>query len=416
MKKSIVSVVVLLLFAWQGPDVKADEVAELKQQMTNIQKRLEQLETQRSQQGKEMEEQISKMVEEKEIKALPDSLKWIEKVKLSGDFRYRHETIEAENDGKPDRHRNRIRARIGLKAKVNDEWDLGFRLAGGSEDPVSTNQTLSGSFSSKGFWIDRAYLDYHPTAIENLHVVAGKMGNPFYKVGKNQLIWDGDLSPEGLAVKHKIKITQSDELFVNGGGFFVTESSSSDSDMSLWGAQGGLKHKLDKNTYVLGGISYYDYGNIKGAEDLDVSKSKFFGNSSDGGVFVNDYDIVELFAEAGTKIDKTPVAAYGNYVKNCVADTSGDTGWLAGFKINKAKKPGSWEFSYDYRELQKDAVVGAFSDSDFIGGGTNGKGSRFGAKYQIAKNIQTGLSYFLNDRQDLDNNYRRLQIDMVLKF
>ena len=416
MKKPIVLVVVLLLFAQQAPIVKADEISELKQQMQKMQARLEQLEASQKAREQKVDEKISKAVESKQTMALPDSLKWAEKVKLSGDFRYRHETIEAENDGKPDRHRNRIRARLGLKAKVNDEWSLGFRLAGGSEDPVSTNQTLSGSFSSKGFWIDRAYFDYHPTAIENLHVVAGKMGNPFYKVGKNQLIWDGDLSPEGLAVKHKIKITQSDELFVNGGGFFVTESSSSDSDMSLWGAQGGLKHKFDKNTYALGGISYYDYGNIKGAEDLDVSKSNFFGNSSSGGVFVNDYDIVELFAEAGAKVSKTPVAAYGNYVKNCAADTSGDTGWLVGFKINKAKKPGSWEFSYDYRELQKDAVVGAFSDSDFIGGGTKGKGSRFGAKYQIAKNIQTGLSYFLNDRQDLDNNYRRLQVDMILKF
>jgi len=66
--------------------------------------------------------------------------------------------------------------------------------------------------------------------------------------------------------------------------------------------------------------------------------------------------------------------------------------------------------------LQKDAVVGAFSDSDFIGGGTNGRGSRFGGKYQLAKNVQTGLTYFLNDRQDEDNNYRRLQVDMVLKF
>ena len=158
------------------------ESAELKQQMQKMQTRLEQLEASQKAREQKVDEKISKVVESKQTMALPDSLKWAEKVKLSGDFRYRHETIEAENDGKPDRHRNRIRARLGLKAKVNDEWSLGFRLAGGSEDPVSTNQTLSGSFSSKGFWIDRAYFDYHPTAIENLHVVAGKMGNPFYGI------------------------------------------------------------------------------------------------------------------------------------------------------------------------------------------------------------------------------------------
>lgn len=410
--KKIVVVTMLLLLGFCVHAVEADEIGEIRKQIEDQNKQLQQLQEQL-----EQYEAQRKADNQKETQAtLPDSLKWIEKIKLSGDFRYRHETIEAQNDGKPDRHRNRVRVRIGLKAKVNDEWDLIFRLAGGSEDPVSTNQTLTGSFSSKSFWVDRAYFDYHPAAIDRLHIIGGKVKNPFYKVGKNQLVWDGDLNPEGVAGTYKVKLTKSDELFVNGGGFFVTESSSSDSDMSLWGVQGGLKHKFNGNTYVLGGISYYDYGNIQDAADLDVSGSSFFGNTSSGGVFVNDYNIVELFAEVGTKVSEIPVCVYSNRIENVAADTSGDTGWLVGLKINKAKKPGSWEFSYDYRELQKDATVGAFSDSDFIGGGTNGKGSRFGAKYQLAKNVQTGLSYFLNDRHDAGNNYRRLQADLILKF
>ena len=149
---------------------------------------------------------------------------------------------------------------------------------------------------------------------------------------------------------------------------------------------------------------------------MDVGSDSFFGNTSTGGVFANDYDLVELFGEAGTTATPVPLSVFGNYVENTAADTSGDSGWLVGLKINKAKKPGSWELSYDYRELQKDAVVGTFCDSDFIGGGTNGKGSRFGAKYQVAKNVQAGLTYFLNERQNEDNDYRRLQADVVLKF
>lgn len=98
------------------------------------------------------------------------------------------------------------------------------------------------------------------------------------------------------------------------------------------------------------------------------------------------------------------------------ASTSEDQGWLIGCKLNKAKKPGSWEFSYDYRDLEKDAVIGIFSDSDFIGGGTNGKGHRFGITYQLAKNLQAALTYFLNERGDNGDDYRRLQADLKFKF
>ena len=76
-----------------------------------------------------------------------------------------------------------------------------------------------------------------------------------------------------------------------------------------------------------------------------------------------------------------------------------------------------WEASYNYRDLEADAVVGIFSDSDFIGGGTNGKGHRFNFAYQLAKNFEAGLTYFLNERKNTDDDkYRRLQADLIFKF
>jgi hypothetical protein len=110
-----------------------------------------------------------------------------------------------------------------------------------------------------------------------------------------------------------------------------------------------------------------------------------------------------------------PVSIFGNYVKNTVATTSEDTGWLIGGKLNKAKDPGSWQLAYNYRRVEADAVLGVFSDSDFIGGGTDGKGHEFEFKYQFTKRIQGALSYFLNERGD-DNDYRRLMADLVFKF
>ncbi len=48
---------------------------------------------------------------------LPESLKWAQSISLSGDLRYRHESIDQQD--KPDRHRHRIRLRLNLSAKMN---------------------------------------------------------------------------------------------------------------------------------------------------------------------------------------------------------------------------------------------------------------------------------------------------------
>ncbi len=80
---------------------------------------------------------------------------WTETVKLGGDLRYRHEQIDAE--GEDMRSRHRIRARLSVDAAVEENLSLHFRLASGSDDPISTNQTLDGAGTTKGFGLDRAF-------------------------------------------------------------------------------------------------------------------------------------------------------------------------------------------------------------------------------------------------------------------
>ncbi|MDD5459613.1 MAG: putative porin [Phycisphaerae bacterium] len=415
MIKKTVLVVCLVVMALGG-GANADEISELKQQMQQMQQRLEQLEASQKVQEQKVDEKISKAVESKQIETLPDSLKWVENVKISGDLRYRYEMIDEEN--KDNRNRNRIRARLGIKGKVTDDVEVGFRLATSEPfssdkgDPVSTNQTLDDAFSKKSIWLDLAYFKWSPKD-SGLNIFGGKMENPFYRVGGNQLIWDNDLTPEGIAIQYTRSLGENDELFANGGGFWVNEVSSG-ADTGLWGMQGGLKHTFANKSTLTGGASYYSYGNINGSGPL--IGTGFQGNSNASSLYTNDYDVAEVFGEYGFKIGQTPAAAFASYVKNTSASTSRDTGWLVGGKLGKCKDKGSWEFSYDYRNLEADAVLGAFSDSDFVGGGTDGKGHRFGYTYQLAKNLQGALTYFLDDKSNDNHGYNRLQADLVFKF
>ena len=104
---------------------------------------------------------------------------------------------------------------------------------------------------------------------------------------------------------------------------------------------------------------------------------------------------MELFTQVKMDLG-LPVALFGDVVLNTEADDE-DLGWLVGAELGKAKDPGSYSLGYDYRNLEANAVVGAFTDSDSGGGGTDISGHRVKGKYQIAKNYQTALTLFFQE-------------------
>ena len=352
------------------------------------------------------------------ILLLPSFVKaaeWYEKIKLKGDFRFRHELIQKEE--KEDRNRWRLRFRLGINAVVTDSWSVSARMATGSDDPVSTNQSLSGGFYTKDFRLDWAYVDFHPVSVKGLNIMAGKMGIPFWKVEKTELIWDGDLSPGGIALKYKHKASDAVSIFFGAGVFYVEERKEDD-DTVLRGGQVGIKVMPGDNMHFTVGGGYYDYDQIKDKQGIFL-RNYFFGNTyydMDGtDVYMHDYNIAEVLGEFALKIDKLTVIVYGNYVNNTDPDTL-NTGYLVGGTIKHGKDKGNFKLYGNYRDVDRDAVLGVFTDSDFIGGGTDGKGFEFGASYGIANKVDLGLTYFLSKIGEDEVDYKRLQVDLKMKF
>jgi hypothetical protein len=338
---------------------------------------------------------------------------WTDSIKLKGDVRFRFETIDQE--GRDTRDRFRVRARLGAFAQVNDEVDAAIALASGSDDPVSTNETLDGGFSSKDARLDLAYIDYHPELLGGGSVVLGKMKKPWIAV--NDLIWDGDLNPEGAALKLKFAADDALAIHVNGGAMFAEERSSDD-DTTLYFGQAAAELKTDA-AKATAGASYYYYDNIEGFAPLFDAEDSF-GNSviesEDGDLtYATGFEIVELFAKIGFDAG-LPVELSGNYVVNQDADDN-DTGYMVGIKLGKLKDPGSFDFSYSYRELEADAALGLYADSDIGGGGSDIKGSKLSLGYQIDKNFSGHLTYYISQTGVDDGvDYDRLQVDLVAKF
>ncbi|MEZ5357785.1 MAG: putative porin [Candidatus Zixiibacteriota bacterium] len=347
---------------------------------------------------------------------------WWETIKVKGDLRYRHEMIK--EDDADARNRHRLRARFGLFGDVSDNTKIGIQLATGSSDPVSTNQTLTGGFSSKSIVLDMAYFEMTNNKLPGFTLIGGKFHNPFFKAGSSELIWDSDWNPEGGTLHYDKDFTNG-SLQLTGAGLWIEERSK-DKNSYLTAGQGVLKFDLNekKSSIALGG-SYFYYGNAKeyapfydDGDAMGNTTMEMVDGSDTTTVYANGYELFEAFGQFTHHFDNIPVTVMGDFVSNSAADSL-NSGWLVGFEIGKAKKVGSWALRYCYRNVEKDAVVGMYADSDFRGGGTDAKGHEIGGSVVLSENTVFSVSYFDNKiglEAPTQEDFKRLQVDLQLKF
>jgi hypothetical protein len=349
---------------------------------------------------------------------------WYDDGKIKGDMRYRFENIQQE--GSASRNRDRIRARIGYYSRINSDVDAAIALTtdeavNGLGDPISGNQTLGAQGTKKGIYLDLAYFDWHPSVVPGLDLIGGKMQNPLIVV--NDYLWDSDLTPEGLALKYKV----GDEFqFLANGAYQWYQERSAGDDTKLLAGQAAVKFQMNSDSHVTVGGNYYGFQNMQGLGVQDwQNANKSYGNSTTkkvsgtttNSLYATEFNVVEGFVNAGTAVAGLPVTAFGAYAQN-TDPSDNNTAYTAGIKLGKASDPNTFELGYDYRHVEKDAFPGFLTDSDSFGGGTDGKGHKVSLAYQILKNWQAKVTYFMDQQKisSTDNDYKRLQIDLVAKF
>jgi hypothetical protein len=400
------------------------EFQALKQQLATLTQRLAELEqanrqtqqaaTQSQQAAQAASQQAAKAAEQvATVSAAAPKATWPDKLSWQGDFRLRYENIDQQNKDE-DRNRDRIRARAGLVAKPQDGIEAGLGIATAQDgDPVSTNQTLGGGGSRKDIYLDLAYVNW--TAAEGLNLVGGKFKNNVYRPGKHALLWDGDLNPEGAGINYV-----NGMFFANALGTWL-ESDSDSTEARGVGGQAGVNLAVADGLKLTAGAGYFSFNTAgKGAFYVVSGKSpKFFGNTVDASNrYVYDYDEIEGFAELAFSLLGRPASVFVDYVKNSDADEF-DTGWAAGFQLGQAKARGTWDLSYAYQDLEKDAVFGLWTDSDFGGGGTDTTGHVLRGTYALTDRTGLALAYFLNEIGENAGNetdYDRLQLDLNFKY
>lgn len=309
---------------------------------------------------------------------------WIKDTTLKGDLRLRYQTENREGDAVPERDTWKIRWRLAADTKLAEQWNVGFGLASGGDNPRSANVTLGDAFSTKEVSLDLAYARYKTW--EWLSFTGGKFKNPIW--GTKDMLWDSDVRPEGVVAAADWNVGTNMDMFFIPAYFVLDEFSSDTDDPYMIPLQLGMDWRPAERFQFKLAATYYEFGNVKGFPPLYRGSGT---NSVDGsGNLIYDYDAIAADALLGYKWGGwIPYAAlFGQYVYN-FDPSEENLGWLAGGLIGweKVKDFGHWQLKYNYRRLERDAWPDAFSDSEAYRGATNIKGHEAEFSFGLARNI-----------------------------
>ena len=359
-----------------------------------------------------------------------------------------------------DRYRMRARLRFGLEAELGWGWSLGGRLASGNlRDPVSTNQTLGNTGARYQTAFDLGYAKWNGNSATGKHVFtawAGRIPNPWLGT---DLVWDPDLTFEGVASTYRLGLMRDDPyshfLFLTLGAFPLQEVELSTKDKWLFGAQTGIEWKFQGGSRFRFGVAYYQYDNIVGQRNttleshlLDFTAPQFMqkGNtlfdirnttdtSANLFALAADYHLANATLNFDWKVAPLHrVALVADYVRNVgykesevlargpLLTTDGRKrveGYSAELNFGSTSMAlnGAWRTFIGYRYLQRDAVLDAFTDSDFHLGGTDAKGYFIGADYAFTQRVLGRLRYL--SASEIDGpplGVDVLQLDLTASF
>jgi len=387
---------------------------------------------------------------------------WVRRLTLGGDLRLRYqgefmdednliqtapENDDVEINTTKDRQRLRYRARLSLNEAITDHWRAAFRLATGNDnDPVSTNDTLGDSFNKDNILFDRAYLEWKP--LSSLTLTGGRIPNPWFSTN---LVWDKDLNFEGIALNYNHNILAWLSGFATVGVFPLEEVELSSRDKWLYGAQVGARANFTPSIAAQMGVAYYYYDNIVG-EPYDPTASGTGKGYTAPGFMQKGNTLMDINTITGEKIaalasefeeldtlatvdlgfwDPVHLVFIGEYVTNLGFDreevserngakvSNSDKGYMLGTAIGhpKVNELGKWNVFLFYKYLEANAVLDAFTDSDFHLGGTDAKGYILGTEIGVAHNVWMTAKWLSADEiKGPVWSIDVLQIDLSAKF
>lgn len=337
------------------------------------------------------------------------------RLQLSGDMRLRYEANFGDRDAR-NRDRGVLRARLRASYAVNDWLAVGGQIATGDpDDPNSADISLSNFDDDLQVSLDQAWVR---GTFGNLLVHGGKIPQPFVRT---ELVWDGDVSPQGVSAAYKLPLGGSGAFVKATGLYFQVDESVAGPNSDMVGGQLGFETSPSAPVKLELAAAYYDYSlRSTGGGDSGDFRSNLFA----GGRYLSDFNLLDVIGAVGWNGlgERWPLRLVGDYVHNFGA-IAGATGFGADLTLGRASKQGDWRFGYGYAQTGVDAVLAAFAqDNTTIG--TNYRQHSLAVDYVPTPNLTLNATLYRYQPRSITNTggndpgdwLNRVRLNMLVGF
>jgi hypothetical protein len=238
---------------------------------------------------------------------------------------------------------------------LRDDLVVRARLATGDPgDPNSTDVTLSKFVDDLAVSLDAASVELNRP---HWGVVGGKFLNPFLST---ELVWDGDVNPQGVA-GHVVVGDKKSVTSTLTGVYSIVDQQVGDSSSRMAGGQLSVSAPAGSGWKITGSAAYYDY-RIRSLATADAGDTRSNRMATGGKAYLSDFDLLDaLVAVDYTGFgERYPLRAVGDYVHNSGAQDL-NNGWQADVYLGRSQRKGDLRYRYGYAMTETDAVLAAFS-------------------------------------------------------
>jgi len=334
---------------------------------------------------------------------------------IYGDLRLRQEQTTGLS-GAPQRHRSRVRLRLGSTWLAHENLEVGARAVTGSRlDPRSSHVTLGDGLDGLELSLDRAYATWRPQLGPITWVSAGKFSNP---VRRNpvygELVWDADIQPEGLALEAAWSPRGwLDSLELSLGQWLLSEQQLGDDAVCTFG-QVALQSRLQEGveTHMSAALTLV-HDPTPGVSSILLDDNR--GNNVIAGDFAENFGVLDVNADVSLSGAGTPWVVSAEWIDNVRASQT-QNGWATGVAWGRAARAGDWRVYYQWQSIDRDAVFSPFAQDDFTRA-TGFDSHLLGVNHQLTDGVGLHLWGMVSEASELSsNNEWRLRLDLNVKF
>ena len=340
-----------------------------------------------------------------------------------GDLRLRYESDwdsqTTAGAGRVNRERGRIRVRAELNYQLADAWSFGTRVrTGNAHSQQSPHLTFTADDHIRDtteFVADRYFVQFKEGGFTGW---AGRNTTPFWQ--QNEMFWDEDVTPTGLAASYDMKVGDG-KMSLIGGAFYLPDGGY---DLNGQMVSGQIKYSLPVKASqftVAAGLHFMN--GEQGARNLlnrNGDRDYLIGVASaqwsvpvKGIPFALGVDVMNNFQD----YDATDVAPFP------AADTDETFGYVLSAQLGQLKKRHDWLVGYYYAHIETFAVNASYAQDDWarFGNATQSalsdiKGHEVRLAYALSKQINLmARAYFVEAITTVQDG-NRFRVDLNWKF